>query len=285
MELAALWQDLDDLLVPTLRQYRSRLGSLHVEQKSDTTLLSEADIAIEAQIIACIRAREPEAVIIAEESAHLLGVLGEPGSAERIWIIDPIDGTAQFVAEDRREFCNVVCLVEQRRPVAAYVLAPELGPRRSPVSVRYNGVGSVIEVNGQSVSGLSLADDPRLLSVTRSSGSEPRPYEPLLISCGYELKTRTTSQTLDMVRSCIDLSSFTEPSLPAFGLFYREQQKLWDGAAGMCLARAAGLTVMDGAGTKRTTVDVALDVAEPLFESTLVAADEAAAQIVISSPR
>ncbi|MGH3836116.1 MAG: inositol monophosphatase family protein [Pseudonocardiaceae bacterium] len=283
MELAALWQDLDDLLVPTLRQYRSRLGSLHVEQKSDTTLLSEADIAIEAQIIACIRAREPEAVIIAEESAHLLGVPGEPGSAERIWIIDPIDGTAQFVAEDQREFCNVVCLIEQRRPVAAYVLAPELGPRRSLVSVRYNGVGSVIEVNGQSVSGLSPADDLKLLSVTRSSGSKPRPYEAVLISRGYELKTQTTSQTLDMVRSCIDLSPFTEPGLPAFGLFYREQQKLWDGAVGMCLARAAGLTVMDGAGTKRTTVDVALDVAEPRFESTLVAADEAAAQVVISS--
>lgn len=282
MELAALWQDLDDLLVPTLRQYRSRLGSLHVEQKSDTTLLSEADIAIEAQIIACIRAREPGAVIIAEESAHLLG---EPDSAERIWIIDPIDGTAQFVAEDRREFCNVVCLVEQRRPVAAYVLAPELGPQRSPVSVRYNGVGSVIEVNGQSVSGLSPADDLRLLSVTRSAGSEPRPYEPMLTFRGYELKTRTTSQTLDMVRSCIDLSPFTEPGLPAFGLFYREHQKLWDGAAGMCLARAAGLSVMDGAGTKRTTVDVALDVAEPLFESTLVAVDEAAAQVIISSLR
>ncbi|MGH3930890.1 MAG: inositol monophosphatase family protein [Pseudonocardiaceae bacterium] len=285
MELAALWQDLDDLLVPTLRQYRSQLGSLHVERKSDTSLLSEADVAIEAQIIACIRAREPEAIIIAEESAHLPSVRGGPDGAERIWIIDPIDGTAQFVAEDRREFCTVVCLVEQRRPVAAYVLAPELGPQRSPVSVRYHGVGSHIQVNGRSVSGLSPADDLKLLSVTRSSGSEPRPYEPVLTSRGYALKTRTTSQTLDMVRSCIDPSPFTEPSLPAFGLFYREQQKLWDGAAGMCLAQAAGLTVLDGAGTERTTIDVALDVAEPLFESTLVAADETAAQVVISALR
>ncbi|MGH3913529.1 MAG: inositol monophosphatase family protein [Pseudonocardiaceae bacterium] len=197
------------MLVSALRQYRSQLGSLHVERKSDTTLLSEADIAIETQIIACIRAREPEAVIIAEESAHLLSVRGEPNSAERIWIIDPIDGSAQFVAEDRREFCTVVCLVERRRPVAAYVLAPELGPQRSPVSIRYHGVGSVIEVNGWSVSGLSPADNLKLLSVTRSSGSEPRPYEPMLTSRGYELKTKTTSQTLDMVRSCVDLSPFT----------------------------------------------------------------------------
>jgi len=40
---------------------------------------------------------------------------------------------------------------------------------------------------------------------------------------------------------------------------------------------------MDGAGRERATIDVALDVAEPIFDSTLVAADDAAARVVIAA--
>jgi 3'(2'), 5'-bisphosphate nucleotidase len=165
------------------------------------------------------------------------------------------------------------------------VLAPEIGPDRSPVCLRLNGPGGAIEINGKQVANLSMAVKPQMVSVTRSSGTQERAFERELTARGYRLKTRTTSQTLDMVRSCVDLSSFTEPALEPFGLFYRRRQKVWDGAAGMCFAYAAGLYVADGTGRARAGIDIALDLADPVFDSTLIASDPVAAEIVVAASK
>ena len=274
-----MWQELERVLTPMLAEFRSR-PSLRVQRKADATLLSEADEAIQAQIIQCVRAVDPDGVILGEEGAHGPDLLHGRSLSSRAWIIDPIDGTAQFVNSEGREFCSVVCLVENKRPVAAFVLAPEIGPGRTPVCVRLNGPGEAIEINGKQVASLAKADQAYMVSMTRSSGTPERACERELAARGYRLKTRTTSQTLDMVRACVDLSPFTEPALEPFGLFYRERQKIWDGAAGMCLAYAAGLYVGDGTGRARTEVDIALDLADPVFDSTLVASDMVATKIV-----
>ncbi|WP_166378403.1 inositol monophosphatase family protein [Catellatospora methionotrophica] len=282
MDIPSLWRELERVLTPMLAEFRSK-RSLRVERKADATLLSEADEAVQAQIIRSVRAVDPDGVILGEEGAHGRDLLRGCSSTGRIWIIDPIDGTAQFVKADGREFCSVVCLVEDHRPVAAFVLAPEIGPDRTPVCVRLNGQGHAIEINGRQVAGLAATDEPQTVSVTRSSGTQERSYEQQLTSHGYRLKTRTTSQTLDMVRVCVDLSPFTEPALEPFGLFFRRRQKIWDGAAGLCFAFAAGLFVADGSGRPRTEIDIELGLEDPVFDSTLIATDSVAAQIVVAA--
>jgi 3'(2'), 5'-bisphosphate nucleotidase len=282
VDVSSLWQELEVVLPPLVAGYRSK-RNLHVEQKLDSTLLSEADIAVQGKIIECVRAFDPDALIVAEEDSHLQVPSRRANSDGRVWIIDPIDGTAQFVVGEGREFCSVVCLVEDGKPVAAFVLAPELGPDRSPVCVRLSGPDELVEINGQRVPGQPMSDRPQSVSVTRSPGTQARAYEAGLSARGYQLKTRTTSQTLDMVRTCVDLAPFTDPPLESFGLFYRERQKVWDGAAGMCFAYAAGLYVGDGAGRERTSIEIALDVADPQFDSTLIASDLVAARIVVEA--
>ena len=282
MDIPSLWQELEGVLTPVLAGFRSK-RSLRVEQKPDATLLSEADEAAQDQIIKCIRAADPDGLILGEEGAHGPDLLHGRNPSSRVWIIDPIDGTAQFVASEGREFCSVVCLVEDKRPVAAFVLAPEVGPDRGSVCVRLSGPGEGIEINGKQVVDLAVSGQPQLVSVTRSSGTQERAYERELLARGYQLKTRTTSQTLDMVRTCVDLSSFTNPVLEPFGLFYRERQKIWDGVAGMCFAYAAGLFVGDGTDRERTEIDIALDLADPVFDSTLIASDSVATQIVVEA--
>ncbi len=282
VDVPALWQELEDVLTPALARFRSK-RSLRVERKADATLLSEADGAVQDLIIKAVRAVDPDGVILGEEGAHGPDLLRGRGVSGRTWIIDPIDGTQQFVASGGREFCSVVCLVEDKVPVAAFVLAPEIGFDRSPVCVRLSGPGEAIEINGDRVSTVAASTQQRLLSVTRSSGTEPRPYEQALSAKGYRLKTRTTSQTLDMVRTCVDLTPFTDPPLEPFGLFFRERQKIWDGAAGMCLAYAAGLHVGDGAGGARTEIDIALDLDDPVFDGTLITSDAVAAHILVGT--
>ena len=277
-----MWQELEGVLTPILAGFRSK-RSLRVERKADASLLSEADEAVQDQIIRCVRAADPDGVILGEEGAYGPDLLLGSSASGRAWIIDPIDGTAQFVAREGREFCSVVCLVEGKKPVAAFVLAPEIGPDRSAVCVRLSGPGEGIEINGRRVASLAASGQPQMLSVTRSSGTQARAFEQELLARCFRLKTRTTSQTLDMVRTCVDLAPFTKPALEPFGLFYRERQKVWDGVAGMCFAYAAGLYVGDGAGRARAEVDIALDLADPVFDSTLIASDSVAAQIVVGA--
>ena len=73
MDVESLWQELENVLLPIFRGFRSRLGSLRVEEKADRTLLSEADLAVQEQVISCIRAVDSAGLIVAEESAQLLG--------------------------------------------------------------------------------------------------------------------------------------------------------------------------------------------------------------------
>ncbi len=67
-----------------------RRADLHVETKADRTPVSEADRAVEADIRQVLEAERPGDRVVGEE-------FGDTGSGPRRWIIDPIDGTKNFV--------------------------------------------------------------------------------------------------------------------------------------------------------------------------------------------
>src|ERR1700728_3475631 len=75
-----------DLIVKSL----SRLDSLKVDSKGRNDFVSDIDRKSEADIIATIRRSYPQHAILAEES-------GGSGTAEYVWIIDPLDGTTNFL--------------------------------------------------------------------------------------------------------------------------------------------------------------------------------------------
>jgi 3'(2'), 5'-bisphosphate nucleotidase len=274
MNLGELWEGLAADLEREFRAYRSRLKDLSISVKPDKTLLTEADVAIENMIIDRIRKVDPQPVILAEEDERT-GVRKEVlDSPERIWVIDPIDGTAEFVKPQSREFCSVVCLLENLVPVAAFILAPELGRHSGPLLITATPNCTAIKVNGRDVYRRAEGRD-RWVSVTRSQDEPARAFEPRLARLGYNLKTRTTSQTLDMVRTAVDISDFTDLSLPQFELFMRKDQKAWDGLAGLCLGRVAGLVARDAGGNDRVPVSVeTLSQPEPVFSSMIMGNEE-----------
>src|ERR1700735_5822194 len=75
-----------DLIVKSL----SRLDSLKVDSKGRNDFVSDIDRKSEADIIATIRRSYPEHAILAEES-------GRSGTGDYLWIIDPLDGTTNFL--------------------------------------------------------------------------------------------------------------------------------------------------------------------------------------------
>ncbi|MDH3229240.1 MAG: inositol monophosphatase [Alphaproteobacteria bacterium] len=74
-------------------EYFRKFDDLQVTQKGAQDMASEADVAVEVLIRERLAARFPEDGFYGEES----GRSDERGDGERLWVVDPIDGTACFV--------------------------------------------------------------------------------------------------------------------------------------------------------------------------------------------
>lgn len=94
-----------------------------VRGKDDASPVTEADERAEAVIVAGLQRLAPEIPIVAEEAAAA-GRL--PALGERFWLVDPLDGTKEFVSRNG-EFTVNIALVEHGQPVLGVVLAPALG--------------------------------------------------------------------------------------------------------------------------------------------------------------
>jgi len=95
---------------------------LSVETKPDLSPVSDADKSVELALRAAIQKKYPSDSIIGEEFANTVG------SSKRAWVIDPIDGTANFV-RGVPVWCTLISLMEDGVSVVGMVSAPALNRR------------------------------------------------------------------------------------------------------------------------------------------------------------
>lgn len=93
--------------------------SLRTWTKGVSSPVSEADIAVNDLIENKLRAATPDYGWLSEESADDPSRLDK----QRVWIVDPIDGTRGYIA-GRDDWCVSVALVERASPLLAAVFAP-----------------------------------------------------------------------------------------------------------------------------------------------------------------
>lgn len=93
-----------------------------VRGKSDASPVTEADERAEAVILAGLARLTPHVPVIAEEAVAAGRV---PAVAERFWLVDPLDGTKEFIKRNG-EFTVNVALIEAGRPVLGVVQAPAI---------------------------------------------------------------------------------------------------------------------------------------------------------------
>ena len=86
-------------------------------------LKDEGDIAGHRYIMSALTAARPDDVILSEEAADNRKRL----SADRVWIIDPIDGTNEFAEHPRHDWAIHIALWETGELTAASVALPTLG--------------------------------------------------------------------------------------------------------------------------------------------------------------
>lgn len=114
-----------------------------VEKNGPHDLVTVADRAAEAHLTASLTALLPGSVVVGEEAVHADPAVYEAlhGDAP-VWIVDPVDGTRQFVHGDPG-FCTLVALARHGELLASWTYAPAL--EEFAVAVRGRGA----TLNGQ----------------------------------------------------------------------------------------------------------------------------------------
>jgi len=110
------------LIETTLRGYRDELLAVPAQVRDkggDRGPLTEMDEKMDREIYAAVHARYPEDGWISEESPH-------EASSGRSWIIDPIDGTREFV-DGIPEWAVSVGLYDRGRPLYGWLYNPPTG--------------------------------------------------------------------------------------------------------------------------------------------------------------
>jgi 3'(2'), 5'-bisphosphate nucleotidase len=118
LSLLALATELADRAGATIRAIRARGFDVHL--KADQSVVTEADHAAEAIILAGLRAALPGCLVVAEEEAAG-GKISR--ATEEFWLVDPLDGTREF-AGGGDDYAVNIGLVRFGKPVLGVVGVP-----------------------------------------------------------------------------------------------------------------------------------------------------------------
>ncbi len=145
MENALNRAELLEHLLPVTRAAGDVIMSIYatdfeVRGKSDESPVTEADEKAEAAILPALRKLTPDIPIVSEEAASAGHI---PDVAGRFWLVDPLDGTKEFISRNG-EFTVNIALIEDHRPVLGVVLAPALGR----LFAGAQGIGAFVEEHG-----------------------------------------------------------------------------------------------------------------------------------------
>ncbi|KMV29444.1 3'-5'-bisphosphate nucleotidase [Photobacterium swingsii] len=99
-------------------------GQFEKQIKQDNTPVTSADLAAHKLIMAQLSELTPDIPVLSEEDASI--PLSERSQWDRYWLVDPLDGTQEFIAGSG-DFSTIIALVENNQPKMGVVYAPVSG--------------------------------------------------------------------------------------------------------------------------------------------------------------
>jgi len=211
---------------------RTRFGGrLEILHKGEVDLVTDADRAAEAAIVAVLRGRYPEHAILAEEADY-----GDAGESGWRWIIDPLDGTTNF-AHGFPWFAVSLALEKAGQVILGIVYSPIFGE----LYVAERGRGATL--NGQ----------PLQVSPTRE-------LDQALLATGfpYDRKQSPVNNYDHFIHFQQVAQACRRPGAASLDLactaagrfdgYWEMKLKPWDMAAGLHLDTEAGGMVSDFSG-------------------------------------
>jgi histidinol-phosphatase len=213
----------------TMRRFRAL--DLRVEAKPDLTPVSDADLATEESLRNMLRRARPRDAMLGEE-------FGQTGASQRCWVIDPIDGTKNFV-RGVPVWATLIGLMAEGEVTVGVVSAPALGRRWWAVRGGRAWTGrSLTKATGCHVSGVASLADASLsysgLSTWQDAG----------LLAEFLHLTRQTWRT----RAYGDFWSHMLVAEGAVDISVETDVKLWDLAALQIIVEEAGGVFTDLSG-------------------------------------
>ncbi|MFT3900690.1 MAG: histidinol-phosphatase [Gordonia sp. (in: high G+C Gram-positive bacteria)] len=206
---------------------------LSVSTKPDLTPVSDADLACEKMLREQIGTRLPDDRIMGEEFG------GDAVAVGRQWVIDPIDGTKNFV-RGVPVWATLIALLDDGVPIVGVVSAPALGRRWWAAA----GAGAFATGPGD--------DEPRRLSVSEVSSLDDASLAFSSLSGWAErgLREKFVGLTDDVwrVRGFGDFWNYCLVAEGAVDIAAEPEVSLWDLAAVDIVVREAGGTFTNLAG-------------------------------------
>ena len=213
----------------TMRRFRAL--DLRVEAKPDLTPVSDADLATEDSLRNLLRRARPRDAMLGEE-------FGRSGASQRCWVIDPIDGTKNFV-RGVPVWATLIGLMSEDEVTVGVVSAPALGRRWWAVRGGRAWTGrSLTKAASCRVSGVSSIADASLSYSGLSSWRD----------CGLLTEFLGLASAAWRSRAYGDFWSHMLVAEGAVDISAETDVKLWDLAALQVIVEEAGGTFTDLAG-------------------------------------
>jgi myo-inositol-1(or 4)-monophosphatase len=209
-------------------ELRSRFGrrASGVHAKSTPTdLVSDADVAAESAIRAVLARRRPDDAILGEEG-------GETGDGEVRWVVDPLDGTINFLFGIPAFAVSVAC-----ETLGGTLAGVVLDPIRDECFAATRSGAATL--NGEPI-----------------SGSERAELETAMVATGFGYESAVRARQAAVVARVLprvrDIRRFGAAALDLawcacgrFDAYYERGVNAWDVAAGALIASRAGMEVRD----------------------------------------
>ncbi|MDD5177644.1 MAG: 3'(2'),5'-bisphosphate nucleotidase CysQ [Sterolibacterium sp.] len=212
-----------------------------VRGKSDASPVTAADEHAEAVILPELVRLTPTIPVVSEEEASTGRI---PAVADRFWLVDPLDGTKEFINRNG-EFTVNIALIENGRPVLGVVFAPVL----ARLFAGAEGLGAFLEEKGQRRAIACRVEPAAGLTVVASrSHGDADTLDKFL--AGRKVASRTSAGS--SLKLCL-VAAGEADLYPRLG-----RTMEWDIAAGDAVLRAAG-------GMVRTLAGVPLTYGKPDF--------------------
>jgi 3'(2'), 5'-bisphosphate nucleotidase len=198
-----------------------------VERKDDCSPLTAADLAAHRVIADGLAALTPELPVLSEESAAV--DWSERSRWRRYWLVDPLDGTREFVKRNG-EFTVNIALIDEHRPVIGVVQTPVSGE----LACAWEGGGAWLDMDGK----------------VRRIGTRRR-ASPLVVACSRSHASEHEHELLARLGACARMPlgsslKFVRIAAAEADLYVRlGPTSEWDTAAGQCVLEQAGGAVLD----------------------------------------
>ena len=219
-------------------------SDFHVEKKQDKTPLTTADIAAHNIIVDSLSQLTPEIPVLSEESEHIPYDIRKQW--ERYWLVDPLDGTREFIKRNG-EFTVNIALIENHRSIIGVIYSPVL--RIDYFAWQDGGAFKLDEGKQQQSIHTRSLQDKIIVAGSRSHGSDK---QRAFIDRLGDIELITMGSSL---KSCI-VAEGKADIYPRLG-----PTSEWDTAAAQCIVEQAGghMTTTDMQPMRYNTKDSLLN--------------------------